>query len=230
MTHKYVWVPSQTESWLAGCIISSDSDKITCKLPDGTTAQFPGDISKYDNIDPETLEEDFGNLVDLDVFNEGIILHQIKKRFAIDTIYTFVGSILIAVNPYRSVDIYGESRMEACYNAIISNSTPVPHIYSIAGLAVFSMRNDKKDQAVLISGESGAGKTEATKKVLQFISAMSSSTASRAGLSVEAQILDSNPLLESFGNAKTLRNNNSSRFGKYMQVNICWHSVVKVWH
>lgn len=134
--------------------------------------------------------------------------------------------------------------MHSISRDIKSNKSPSPHVFSIGGIAFHNMMNDSLDQSVLISGESGAGlfifsflfnkvfltlliinnyillgKTETTKKVLTYFSCMAGSTASRAGISVESQILDSNPLLEAFGNAKTVRNNNSSRFGKYMEVN-----------
>jgi myosin heavy subunit len=115
-------------------------------------------------------------------------------------------------------------------NALVcarTNKVQIPHVFSIAASALNNLVVDNTDQSILISGESGAGKTEATKKVLQFLSTMAASTASRAGASVDTQILDSNPLLESFGNAKTVRNNNSSRFGKYMEINFNNRNEIK---
>lgn len=134
------------------------------------------------------------------------------------------------------LNIYGMAIMEEVHAAVRTVDKKLrPHVYSIAAAALNNMRQENKDQCVLISGESGqsflkdsissiismlgAGKTEATKKILQYISTMSKSSSSRAAVSVESQILDSNPILESFGNAKTIRNNNSSRFGKYMEIN-----------
>ena len=117
--------------------------------------------------------------------------------------------------------------MKSCLATAKSNKTQSPHVYSIAASALNNMIVDNLDQSILISGESGAGKTEATKKCLEFISTMCSSTGSRAGASVDKQILDSNPLLETFGNAKTVRNNNSSRFGKYMEINFNSKSEIK---
>jgi myosin heavy subunit len=186
---------------------------------DGKDVVKSGAITKYDAIAPGSLEEECENLVDLETFNEGIILHHVKTRFNKLMIYTYVGSILIALNPYKSLDLYGIPLMEGVMNKLKANQTLPPHVYSIGATALYNLRTEGKDQAVLISGESGAGKTEATKRILQFLSTMAGSTSSRVGVSVEKQILDSNPLLESFGNAKTLRNNNSSRFGKFMEVN-----------
>jgi myosin heavy subunit len=109
--------------------------------------------------------------------------------------------------------------MHAIREVTKANGVAPPHVFSVGAVALEKMLMDDADQAVLISGESGAGKTETTKLVLQYLSTMAGSTASRGAVSVENQILDSNPLLEGFGNAKTVRNNNSSRFGKYMEVN-----------
>ena len=217
----FVWAPHDTNAWEVGLVTASNDKSTTVKYPDNTTKILPLPITSLDTASPETLKADCDNLVDLDVFNEGVILHHVKKRFMKNNIYTFVGTILIAVNPYKKVDIYGVDLMEASLRAAKQSgeSAIPPHIYSIAAGALVGLRTESSNHSVLISGESGAGKTEATKKILQFLSSVSSSSASRAGVSVETQILDSNPLLESFGNAKTLRNNNSSRFGKYMQIN-----------
>lgn len=103
--------------------------------------------------------------------------------------------------------------MEDVYTSIRRNDLRLrPHVFTIAAMSLARMKSDQKNQCVLISGESGAGKTETTKKILQFISQMSHSSSSRGSISVENQILDSNPILEAFGNAKTIRNNNSSRY------------------
>ena len=220
----YVWAPHEASAWEVAQVISQTDRSTTVKYNDNSTKVLPTTLSNLDTVQPESLKLDYENLVDLDVFNEGVILHHVKKRFTKNSIYTFVGNILIAVNPYKKVDMYGEDSMEACLKAVKQSggSNLPPHVFSIAALALHGLRSDSVDQSVLISGESGAGKTEATKKILQFVSSVSTSTSSRAGVSVESQILDSNPLLESFGNAKTLRNNNSSRFGKYMQVRLLY--------
>ncbi|EGG25063.1 myosin IC [Cavenderia fasciculata] len=147
------------------------------------------------------------------------ILENLKKRFEKDIIYTNIGDVLISVNPFKPIPIYtdeilheyvGKSRIEL-----------PPHVFSIAEQTYRSMINDKENQCVIISGESGAGKTEAAKKIMQYIAAVSGESGSTSNKKVEhvkSIILETNPLLEAFGNAKTLRNNNSSRFGKYFEI------------
>jgi len=190
-------------------------------LPTGQETQLAGPIEQYDGVSQGELNHACDNLEDLENFGEGIILHHVQKRYASDVVYTHVGSILVAMNPYKSLQasLYTVDLMEKMLHKVKNNLKTPPHVFSTGAMALHAMRTEQKDQAVLISGESGAGKTETTKKILQFLSTMTGSTASRTGVSVEVQILDSNPILEAFGNAKTLRNNNSSRFGKYMEVN-----------
>jgi myosin heavy subunit len=200
-------------------VVTSDKDSVTIKGPRNESIRLPGEISNYDVVIPESIEKIAENLVEMEVFNEGVILHQVRQRYLSGMIYTFVGSILIALNPYQRLNIYGDELMHSISRDVKANRSPSPHVFSIGGIALHNMINDNLDQSVLISGESGAGKTETTKKVLTYFSSMAGSTASRAGITVESQILDSNPLLEGFGNAKTVRNNNSSIFGKYMEVN-----------
>lgn len=222
MSQLTVWVPHHEMAWVTAKVLSSDGTSVSVKtVDDGEILKFPGKVSQFDVVVAESIEVISDNLAEMEVFNEGVILHQIKQRYLSDHIYTFVGSILVALNPYRTMDIYSDEVMMTVSQDIKSGraSTCQPHVFSIGAAALHAMKRDRVDQSVLISGESGAGKTETTKKVLTYFSAMAGSTASRAGISVESQILDSNPLLESFGNAKTVRNNNSSRFGKYMEVN-----------
>ncbi|XP_071116024.1 unconventional myosin-Ic-like isoform X1 [Haliotis cracherodii] len=152
------------------------------------------------------LLEDFTNS---DAFNENL-----KKRFQGNLIYTYIGPVLVSVNPYHQLDIYNDDFIHT-YRNVNFYELP-PHIYAIADAAYRSMRGESVDQCVLISGESGAGKTEASKKILQYIAA--SSTHSNEVERVKDRLLQSNPILEAFGNAKTNRNDNSSRFGKYMDI------------
>ena len=154
--------------------------------------------------------------------NEPIILHNLRQRFIKDNIYTYVSSILVALNPFRMLPIYLPEVLDK-YKDRGSRNQP-PHIYAIADNAYANLMADFRDQAVVISGESGAGKTETMKLVLQFL-AEASGRAQIAGAaggekteSLEQQVLKSNPLMEAFGNAKTTRNNNSSRFGKWTEI------------
>ncbi|KAF5881627.1 unconventional myosin-Ih, partial [Clarias magur] len=155
------------------------------------------------------------DMVLLDAHNsETAFLDNLKRRFSEDLIYTYIGTLLISVNPYKELDIYSKRHMDL-YMVVNFYELP-PHIYALADNAYQTMLAEANNHFILISGESGAGKTEATKKILQYyaVSCPSSSLLN----SVRDQMLMSNPILEAFGNAKTLKNDNSSRFGKYMDI------------
>ncbi|XP_053223675.1 unconventional myosin-Ic isoform X3 [Podarcis raffonei] len=146
--------------------------------------------------------------------SEAAFIENLRKRFKENLIYTYIGSVLVSVNPYKDLEIYTKQHMER-YRGV-SFYEVSPHLYAIADNAYRSLRTERKDQCILISGESGAGKTEATKKVLQYYAV--TCPASEQVETIKDRLLQSNPVLEAFGNAKTLRNDNSSRFGKYMDV------------
>ena len=121
-------------------------------LNNGAQIDLPGPLSKYDSVTHPALEEICDNLVNLESFNEGIILHHVKKRYFAQVIYTFVGNILIAVNPYKALDIYGLPLMESTLDLTRRNEVVPAHVYSIGAVALNNMRNDSKDQSILISG------------------------------------------------------------------------------
>jgi myosin-1 len=136
----------------------------------------------------------------------------LRARFQNQEIYTYIAHVLISVNPFRDLGIYttevldsyrGKNRLEMS-----------PHVFATAEAAYYKMNNEKENQCVIISGESGAGKTEAAKRIMQYIAAVSG-----GGIEgIKEMVLATNPLLESFGCAKTLRNDNSSRHGKYLEI------------
>ncbi|XP_069735746.1 unconventional myosin-Ia isoform X2 [Phaenicophaeus curvirostris] len=155
-----------------------------------------------------------GDLVLLDPLTEESLLRTLQERFQRSDIYTYIGNVVISVNPYRSLPIYTPETVQEYHNC---NFFAVkPHIYAIADDAYRSLRDRDRDQCILITGESGAGKTEASKLVMSYVAAVSSK--GEEVDKVKEQLLQSNPVLEAFGNAKTIRNDNSSRFGKYMDV------------
>ncbi|XP_078536530.1 unconventional myosin-Ib isoform X3 [Lissotriton helveticus] len=155
-----------------------------------------------------------GDMVLLEPLNEISFIDNLKKRFDHGEIYTYIGSVVISVNPYRSLTIYTPEKVEEYRNRNFYELSP--HIYAISDEAYRSLRDQDKDQCILITGESGAGKTEASKLVMSYVAAVCGKGTEVN--QVKEQLLQSNPVLEAFGNAKTVRNDNSSRFGKYMDI------------
>ncbi|XP_017669429.1 PREDICTED: unconventional myosin-Ih [Lepidothrix coronata] len=146
--------------------------------------------------------------------SEAAFLNNLRKRYQENLIYTYIGTLLVSVNPYKELDIYTVTQMQL-YRGVNFFELP-PHLYAIADNAYRVMCSEYNNHFILISGESGAGKTEASKKILQYY-AVTCPTTEQLQI-VRDRLLLSNPVLEAFGNAKTLRNDNSSRFGKYMDI------------
>eukprot|EP01083_Nonionella_stella_P226644 804695_1 len=167
---------------------------------------------------PNLGHEGVADMVHLEHLNEASILFNLRQRFRKNRIYTYTGAILISVNPYQNLGIYSKPLMRL-YSGQTLGSLP-PHIYAVADCAYREMMSEGQDQSVLISGESGAGKTEAAKKILEFV-AHAAARPQHARTVVSAphdRILATQPILEAFGNAKTVRNDNSSRFGKLLDL------------
>ncbi len=155
------------------------------------------------------------DMILLTEISESGILANLKERYDADEIYTYIGHVLISVNPYKMIrGLYDKAKIDE-YNGRVQWELP-PHVFALADRVHKQMLQNHHNQAIIISGESGAGKTEAAKRVMQYISAVTGSSPQIEH--VKRVILDSNPVLESFGNAKTVVNNNSSRFGKYFEI------------
>ncbi|XP_076608369.1 unconventional myosin-XV [Chaetodon auriga] len=164
-------------------------------------------------VQREQREEDgVEDMTQLEEMHEGAVLLNLRKRSERELIYTYIGSILVSVNPYKMYNIYGTD-MVLLYKGCALGENP-PHLFAIANAAYSKMMDAKHNQVIIISGESGSGKTEATKLVLRYLAAIDH----KCNLAQQIEILEAAPLLESFGNAKTVRNDNSSRFGKYIEV------------
>ncbi|XP_026356001.1 unconventional myosin-Ia [Ursus arctos] len=154
------------------------------------------------------------DLVLLEPLEQGSLLKNLQQRYEHKEIYTYIGNVLISVNPYQQLPIYGPEFIAKYRDYTFYELQP--HIYALANVAYQSLRDRDRDQCILITGESGAGKTEASKLVMSYVAAVCGK--GEQVNSVKEQLLQSNPVLEAFGNAKTIRNNNSSRFGKYMDI------------
>ncbi|GMI47097.1 hypothetical protein TrCOL_g10716 [Triparma columacea] len=213
----WVWCRDEDEGYLPVKVQRSTSTSSTVVTQTGEVKT----ISAADVISPITNPEYLtvlaDDLVQMDDVNKMTVVDSLRRRMAEEKIYTSVGDILIALNPYKQLPLYTPAVIDE-----YTKRDPVdlaPHVFGVAMDAFRSMISDARDQSILISGESGAGKTEATKQCLHLLSEVARGEHGETALTnTENKILKANPVLEAFGNAKTVRNDNSSRFGKYMQV------------
>ncbi|XP_055853454.1 myosin heavy chain 95F isoform X2 [Episyrphus balteatus] len=210
MDTQLVWARDPIEGYIQ-CRIESIGTKEFDVSPINT--KFPKRVCAVDDIFSSCDgPQDHDDNCELMLLNEATFLDNLKTRYYKDKIYTYVANILIAVNPYRELkDLYASSTIKQ-YNGRSIGELP-PHVFAIADKAIRDMRVLKASQSIIVSGESGAGKTESTKYLLKYLCHSLDSAGP-----IEQKILDANPVLEAFGNAKTTRNNNSSRFGKFIEV------------
>ncbi|XP_053285841.1 unconventional myosin-IXb isoform X4 [Pleuronectes platessa] len=167
-------------------------------------------------------QDDFADLCNLPALNEDRILNNLRTRFYKKKIYTYAGSILIAINPFKFLPIYNPKYVKMYENHQLGKLEP--HIFAIADVAYYAMLRKRVNQCIVISGESGSGKTQSTNFLIHCLTALSQKGYASG---VERTILGAGPVLEAFGNAKTAHNNNSSRFGKFIQVNYLESGVVR---
>ncbi|KAK9468875.1 P-loop containing nucleoside triphosphate hydrolase protein [Lipomyces arxii] len=181
------------------------------------TAQQPAKRAVKKAVFDATKPKEVGvsDLTLLSKVSEEAINDNLKKRFENKLIYTYIGHVLISVNPFRDLGIYTDAVLES-YRGRNRLEVP-PHVFAVAEASYYHMKSYDENQCVIISGESGAGKTEAAKRIMQYIASVSGSSSSNIQ-KIKDMVLATNPLLESFGCAKTLRNNNSSRHGKYLEI------------
>ena len=211
---KSCWFPLKEGGFAEGIIEATEGDKVVVKAG-GEKVLLKKD--QVQQVNPPKFErcEDMSNLTYL---NEASVLHNLKARYVSKLIYTYSGLFCVAINPYKRFPIYTATAVKI-YFGKRRNEVP-PHIFAIADGAYQSMINHGKNQSILVTGESGAGKTENTKKVIGYFAeiAAGSDKAKAEKVSLEDQIVQTNPVLEAFGNAKTVRNDNSSRFGKFIRI------------
>ncbi|XP_053939121.1 myosin-10 isoform X2 [Cuculus canorus] len=216
---KLVWIPSERHGFEAASIKEEKGDEVLVELAEnGKKALVNKDDIQKMNPPKFSKVEDMAELTCL---NEASVLHNLKDRYYSGLIYTYSGLFCVVINPYKNLPIYSENIIEM-YRGKKRHEMP-PHIYAISESAYRCMLQDREDQSILCTGESGAGKTENTKKVIQYLAHVASSHKGRKDHNIpgelERQLLQANPILESFGNAKTVKNDNSSRFGKFIRIN-----------
>uniref|UniRef100_A0A286XX71 Myosin heavy chain 1 n=1 Tax=Cavia porcellus TaxID=10141 RepID=A0A286XX71_CAVPO len=214
-----VFVVDAKESFVKATVQSREGGKVTAKTEGGATVTvkddqvFPMNPPKYDKI------EDMAMMTHL---HEPAVLYNLKERYAAWMIYTYSGLFCVTVNPYKWLPVYNPEVVTA-YRGKKRQEAP-PHIFSISDNAYQFMLTDRENQSILITGESGAGKTVNTKRVIQYFATIAvtgekkKEEGGKMQGTLEDQIISANPLLEAFGNAKTVRNDNSSRFGKFIRI------------
>ncbi|XP_014196944.1 myosin-10 isoform X6 [Haplochromis burtoni] len=240
---RLVWVPSEKQGFESASIREERGDEVEVELTD-SQRRVTLSREEVQRMNPPRFSK-VEDMADLTCLNEASVLHNLRERYYSGLIYTYSGLFCVVVNPYKNLPIYTESIVEM-YRGKKRHEMP-PHIYAISEAAYRSMLQDREDQSILCTGESGAGKTENTKKVIQYLAHVASShkggTLGRKKEAVqmdgsrsltrgstivnrsmqygelERQLLQANPILEAFGNAKTVKNDNSSRFGKFIRIN-----------
>uniref|UniRef100_A0A663N2C6 Myosin heavy chain 11 n=1 Tax=Athene cunicularia TaxID=194338 RepID=A0A663N2C6_ATHCN len=216
---RLVWIPSEKHGFEAASIKEEKGDEVTVELAENgkKVTLSKDDIQKMNPPKFSKVED----MAELTCLNEASVLHNLRERYFSGLIYTYSGLFCVVINPYKQLPIYSEKIIDM-YKGKKRHEMP-PHIYAIADTAYRSMLQDREDQSILCTGESGAGKTENTKKVIQYLAVVASSHKGKKDISItgelEKQLLQANPILEAFGNAKTVKNDNSSRFGKFIRIN-----------
>jgi len=213
------WIRDTEECYVLAKIQSvSDDEQYTVADDKGNSHVLPK--AEVFEVNPPKFEK-AEDMSDLSFLNDAAVLYNLRARYSVMLIYTYSGLFCICINPYAWLPIYSD-KMRNFYRGPRRNERP-PHLYAIADGAFQHMEMENKNQSMLITGESGAGKTENTKKVLQYYALEFAAKKTKAEqevktASLEDQIVQANPVLEAYGNAKTVRNNNSSRFGKFIRV------------
>ncbi|XP_030583367.1 unconventional myosin-Vb [Archocentrus centrarchus] len=213
-----VWVPDPDAVWISAQLLQDyrpGEKHLLLQLSNGNEVRYPvdapSDLPPLGN--PDILEGE-NDLTALSFLHEPAVLHNLRVRFLdYSSIYTYCGIVLVAINPYDQLPIYGEEVIDAYSGQDMTDMEP--HIFSVAEEAYRTMIREEKNQSIIISGESGSGKTVSAKFTMRYFAVVGGAAQQT---SVEERVLASNPIMESIGNAKTTRNDNSSRFGKYIEI------------
>ncbi|KAG4383594.1 hypothetical protein AAZX31_13G103500 [Glycine max] len=211
---SHVWVGDPELVWIDGQVLNINGEE--AEIQTSNEKKVVSRLSKLYPKDMDAPTDGVDDMTKLAYLHEPGVLHNLETRYMMNEIYTYTGNILIAINPFQSLShLYDTNVMQRYKGATIGDLDP--HVFAIAESAYRAMINEEKSNSILVSGESGAGKTETTKMLMQYLAYLGGNTASE-GRTVEKQVLESNPVLEAFGNAKTVRNDNSSRFGKFVEI------------
>ncbi|KAK7329658.1 hypothetical protein VNO77_23831 [Canavalia gladiata] len=211
---SHVWVEDPAQAWIDGEVSKINGEEVHVRTTDGKTVVKS--ISKVFPKDNEAPPGGVDDMTKLSYLHEPGVLHNLATRYELNEIYTYTGNILIAINPFQRLPhLYDTHMMEQYKGAGFGELSP--HVFAVADVAYRAMINEGKSNSILVSGESGAGKTETTKMLMRYLAYLGGRSGVE-GRTVEQQVLESNPVLEAFGNAKTVRNNNSSRFGKFVEI------------
>ncbi|KAG5533006.1 hypothetical protein RHGRI_027295 [Rhododendron griersonianum] len=219
---SHVWAEDPALAWIDGQVLKINGAEADIQTSNGKTI-----VAKLQKIYPKDMEAPAGGVDDmtkLSYLHEPGVLQNLKSRYELNEIYTYTGNILIAINPFQRLPhLYDAHMMQQYKGAPFGELSP--HVFAVADVAYRAMINEGKSNSILVSGESGAGKTETTKMLMQYLAFLGGRKATE-GRTVEQQVLESNPVLEAFGNAKTVRNNNSSRFGKFVEIQFDKHGRI----
>ncbi|KAF1769637.1 hypothetical protein GCK72_001454 [Caenorhabditis remanei] len=223
---KNCWIPDPEEGYLAGEITATKGDTVTIVTARGNEVNLKKELVQEMNPPKFEKTEDMSNLTFL---NDASVLHNLRSRYAAMLIYTYSGLFCVVINPYKRLPIYTDS-VARMFMGKRKTEMP-PHLFAVSDEAYRNMLQDHENQSMLITGESGAGKTENTKKVIAYFASVGASQQegnaaadpTKKKVTLEDQIVQTNPVLEAFGNAKTVRNNNSSRFGKFIRIHFSKH-------
>ncbi|CAI8614438.1 unnamed protein product [Vicia faba] len=211
----HIWLEDSDVAWIDGEVLEINGEQIKVLCTSGKTVVVKA--SSIYHKDTEVPPCGVDDMTKLAYLHEPGVLNNLRSRYEINEIYTYTGNILIAVNPFIKLPHLYDSHMMAQYRGAAFGELS-PHPFAVADAAYRLMINDGISQSILVSGESGAGKTESTKLLMRYLAYMGRRVAVAEGRTVEQKVLESNPVLEAFGNAKTVRNNNSSRFGKFVEI------------
>ncbi|XP_039445242.1 myosin heavy chain, muscle isoform X26 [Culex pipiens pallens] len=214
---KACWVPDEKEGFVLGEIKATKGELVTVGIPGGEERTMKKDLISQAN--PPKFEK-VEDMADLTYLNEAAVLHNLRQRYYCKMIYTYSGLFCVVINPYKRWPLY-TMRVAKMYRGKRRNEVP-PHLFAVSDGAYVNMLTNHENQSMLITGESGAGKTENTKKVIAYFATIGASSKKSADeekkISLEDQVVQTNPVLEAYGNAKTVRNDNSSRFGKFIRI------------